>query len=88
MFTIIVHYSLFIFNLCATYGGETMIISGWHKTSLIDYPGKVASTIFTPGCNFRCPYCHNSDLVFNDSSLSEFSEDDVLKHLEKRKKLY
>ena len=37
---------------------------GLQKTSLIDYPGKVASVIFFPGCNLRCPYCHNPDLVY------------------------
>ena len=36
---------------------------GLVKTTLIDFPGKVAATVFTPGCNLRCPYCHNSDLV-------------------------
>ena len=37
---------------------------GLQKTSLVDYPGKVAPVIFFPGCNLRCPYCHNPDLVF------------------------
>ncbi len=38
-------------------------ILGWLKTTLLDYPGKVASTVFLGGCNFRCPYCHNPGLV-------------------------
>lgn len=38
-------------------------VRGWVKTSLVDYPGKIASTLFLGGCNFRCPYCHNPDLV-------------------------
>lgn len=38
-------------------------VRGWVKTSLLDYPGKIASTLFLEGCNFRCPYCHNPDLV-------------------------
>ena len=38
-------------------------ILGWSKTTLLDYPGQVASTLFLEGCNFRCPYCHNPDLV-------------------------
>ncbi len=40
-----------------------MIISGLQKMTLLDYPGKVACTVFLPGCNFRCPFCHNSDLL-------------------------
>ncbi len=36
---------------------------GLQKTTLLDYPGKVAAVLFTPGCNLRCPYCHNPDLV-------------------------
>jgi pyruvate formate lyase activating enzyme len=42
-----------------------MIIGGLQKTSLIDYPGKVSCVCFVSGCNFRCPYCHNPDLVQN-----------------------
>lgn len=40
-----------------------MIIGGLQKTSVIDYPGKVSCVIFCAGCNFRCPYCHNPDLL-------------------------
>ncbi|MDD3491461.1 MAG: anaerobic ribonucleoside-triphosphate reductase activating protein [Candidatus Pacebacteria bacterium] len=40
-----------------------MIFGGLQKTTLVDYPGKVAATVFTAGCNFRCPYCHNPELV-------------------------
>jgi len=40
-----------------------MVIGGFQKVSLIDYPGKIAAIIFTRGCNFRCPYCHNPELV-------------------------
>jgi pyruvate formate lyase activating enzyme len=42
-----------------------MIIGGLQKTSLIDFPGKVSCVCFVSGCNFRCPYCHNPDLVNN-----------------------
>lgn len=42
---------------------HTMKIGGLHKVSLIDYPGKISAIIFTQGCNFRCPYCHNPELV-------------------------
>jgi len=40
-----------------------MIIAGLQKHTLIDYPGKIAATIFVSGCNFRCPFCHNPELV-------------------------
>jgi pyruvate formate lyase activating enzyme len=43
--------------------GWAMIIGGLQKTSLIDFPGKVSCVCFVSGCNFRCPYCHNPDLV-------------------------
>ena len=42
-----------------------MIIGGLQKTSLIDFPGKVSCVCFVAGCNFRCPYCHNPDLVLH-----------------------
>lgn len=42
------------------------MISGLQKMTLLDYPGKVACTIFLQGCNFRCPFCHNSDLLGKD----------------------
>lgn len=47
-----------------------MQIGGFQKVSLIDYPGKVSCVVFTQGCNFRCPYCHNRELVV----ASEFGE--------------
>ena len=40
-----------------------MRISGLQKMTLLDFPGKVACTVFTPGCNMRCPFCHNSELL-------------------------
>jgi len=55
------------------------------KFSLIDYPGKICAIIFTRGCNFRCPYCHNPELV--DSSLfgETITDDEVFAFLEKRR---
>jgi pyruvate formate lyase activating enzyme len=41
----------------------TMRIGGFQKVSLIDYPGQISAVVYTQGCNFRCPYCHNPDLV-------------------------
>ena len=46
-----------------------MNICGLQKTTLLDYPGRVASTIFLGGCNFRCPFCHNSDLLDGAQSI-------------------
>ena len=60
-----------------------MRISGVQKLTLLDYPGHIAATIFTPGCDLRCPFCHNSDLV-NDSLDLEYYEDEVLDFLRTR----
>ena len=62
-----------------------MLIGGLQKTTLIDYPGKVAATIFTIGCNFRCSFCHNPDIVKGIARV--IAMDDVLSFLGKRKKL-
>ena len=64
-----------------------MRIGGYQKTSLIDYPGKVAAVVFTVGCNFRCPYCHNRDLVLARPKGGFFKASEVLKDLEERKDL-
>jgi pyruvate formate lyase activating enzyme len=60
-----------------------MKIAGFQKTSLIDYPKKIACTIFIHGCNFRCGFCHNPELVLHEPEV-EFSKDEILKFLEKR----
>ena len=66
-----------------------MIFGGFQKTDLINYPGYVASTVFTRGCNFRCPYCHNPEFVIQGSDQTYFgetyTEDEVLSYLERRK---
>ena len=64
-----------------------MLILGLQKTTLLDYPGKVASTIFTGGCNFRCPYCHNRDLVIPPSDVNAYTEDEIFTHLSQKKKV-
>lgn len=64
---------------------EKLKIFGIQKLTLLDYPGKLASTIFTGGCNFRCPFCHNSDLVFLPENTVELSTVDTLAFLGKRK---
>ena len=65
----------------------TMIIAGFQKTTLLDYPGQTASLIFTAGCNMRCPYCQNGELVENISGIEPIPEEEVLEHLKKRKGL-
>ena len=59
-------------------------IHGLNKTTLLDYPGRVAATIFLGGCNFRCPFCQNSSLVLHPSMQPEISEEEVLTFLKKR----
>ncbi len=61
-----------------------MNIQGFQKLTLLDYPGKMACTIFTAGCNLRCPFCHNSRLVINPEKQSEFSAEEILAYLNKR----
>lgn len=61
-----------------------MKFCGLNKTTLLDYPGRVACTVFLGGCNFRCPYCQNRDLVLHPSEFELYSEEDVLAHLKKR----
>ena len=61
-------------------------IKGLEKNSLIDYPGKVSAVVFLSGCNFRCPFCHNRDLVLNPEGMESILENEILDFLEKRKK--
>lgn len=58
---------------------------GLEKLSLVDYDGKVAATVFTGGCNFRCGFCHNSPLVLHVNALPLIPEEEILSYLEKRK---
>lgn len=60
-----------------------MIIKGIQKLTLIDYPGKIACTLFTFGCNFRCPFCFNSSLVVDDSTPA-VREEEMMKFLHER----
>jgi pyruvate formate lyase activating enzyme len=64
-----------------------MNIRGLYKTSLVDYPEKITSTIFLGGCNLRCGYCHNPGLALNSSVLEKIKEEEVLAFLKKRKGL-
>ena len=60
-----------------------MKIVGIQKLTLLDYPGRVACTVFLDGCNFRCPYCHNAELLDGDAQ-PVLSADDLLAFLKKR----
>lgn len=62
-----------------------MKICGFQKMTMLDYPGKVACTVFTGGCNFRCPFCHNAMLVTDIDESAVYSEDEILSYLNKRK---
>ena len=61
-----------------------MIVSGLQKLTLLDYPGHVACTVFTAGCNFRCPFCHNAPLVLPERMGQDTDEAAVLAFLKKR----
>ena len=66
-----------------------MQIGGLQKLSLIDYPGKIACAVFLIGCNFRCGYCHNPELVLPEKIKKQpkISEKDFFDFLKKRKRL-
>lgn len=64
-----------------------MLILGLNKTTLLDYPGRVAATIFTGGCNFRCPFCHNGGLVLEPALQPSKSEEEILEFLGRRKNI-
>lgn len=63
-----------------------MIFGGFEKCTLVDYPGKVACMVYTIGCNFRCPYCHNPELV-DETVETTYSEAAILDFLDTRKGL-
>lgn len=62
-----------------------MIFKGHIKSSFIDYPDKISTVLFTGGCNFRCPYCHNGPIVNNQGE--DITEEYVSQFLSKRKKM-
>lgn len=64
-----------------------MKIGGLQKLALVDYPGKLAATVFTSGCNLRCPFCHNALLVTQTEENGLLSEEDVLEFLRRRRGL-
>jgi pyruvate formate lyase activating enzyme len=62
-----------------------MKIGSLQRFSLIDYPGKICAIVFTQGCNFRCPYCHNPELVNTNQYGECLPKEEVLSFLERRK---
>ncbi len=64
---------------------DNNIFVGLQKLTLLDYPGKVACTLFTRGCNFRCPFCHNASLVVRADEQKAYDNSEVLAFLKKRK---
>jgi pyruvate formate lyase activating enzyme len=65
-----------------------LTFKGWQKTSLIEYPGKISTVVFTGGCNFRCPFCYNAELVQRPHQLADLKQDTVLRFLEDNAGLY
>ena len=61
-----------------------MIIDGFNKLTLLDYPNNIACIIFTRGCNFNCSYCQNSSLIANEKKAGLINEEEVLKYLKSR----
>ncbi|MEA4954993.1 MAG: anaerobic ribonucleoside-triphosphate reductase activating protein [Pseudoflavonifractor sp.] len=62
-----------------------MKIEGFQTLTLLDYPGRMACTVFTPGCDFRCPFCHNASLVLPGRAGVEVPEAEVFALLKKRR---
>ena len=66
---------------------ESIRFYGLQKLTLLDYPGNMAATVFTGGCNFRCPFCHNRSLVFLNENDSEIANEDIFDFLKSRNKI-
>ena len=62
-----------------------MNIQGFQKLTMLDFPGRTACTLFTGGCNLRCPFCHNVPLVLDPNGETPFSDDEIFSFLEKRR---
>lgn len=62
-----------------------MLIKGLQKLTLLDYPGKIACTVFLGGCNFRCPYCHNGSLVIPERMGESIDKNELLSFLDARR---
>ncbi len=64
-----------------------MNIVGWQKVSLIDYPGKIATILFTPGCNYNCYYCHNTDIIRDNPEHILIDKQEIIDYINKRKSM-
>ena len=64
-----------------------MLFCGLQKTTLLDYPEHVAATVFLGGCNFRYPYCQNSDLLLVSVSYAAYTYQDIVSYLQNRKNI-
>ena len=64
-----------------------MTFEGIQKFTLLDYPNHIACTLFSPSCNFRCPYCHNAEIITSSPESGRISEGDVISFLKTREKL-
>lgn len=69
------------------YGVKTapLPIKGFLPSGMLDWPGKIAATVFLGGCNFRCPYCHNAEIVVNADMYETIDEDSLISYLNSRK---
>ena len=63
---------------------DDIVITGLQKLTLLDFPGKVACTLFTKGCNMRCPFCHNASLVVRANEQMPYDNGELLEFLKKR----
>ena len=66
------------------FGGDCMLIRGLQKMTLLDFPGKIACTVFLGGCNFRCPFCHNGSLVLPEAGGDAISVEELFAFLDSR----
>lgn len=64
-----------------------MLIHGFQTLTLVDFPGRVASILFTGCCDFRCPYCQNAALVLHPESEGVYSDEEIFSYLEKRRRM-
>jgi len=62
-----------------------MNFKGFVETSFVDWDGNVSSVVFTPGCNFRCPFCFNKDLVLDPDSIEDIPEEFIIEYIEKHR---
>jgi pyruvate formate lyase activating enzyme len=61
-----------------------MQIAGFQKFTMVDFPGTIAATVFTRGCSFRCPFCHNPELVISNKFNSLMNEEEIMMFFKKR----